>query len=77
MTLSCGKKGKKTWTVTPLCLMFALWRERNKRILNDVKQSYQAIKSDFMYTFVNWVRVYIEDHTTTSILDFVTWLSLK
>ena len=27
----------------------------------------------FMYTFVNWVRVYIEDHVL-SIIDFVDWL---
>ena len=46
-------------------------------MFNDVERFDQTVKSLFMYTFVNWVRVYIEDHTTTSILDFVTWLSLK
>ena len=29
-----------------------------------------------MYTFVNWTRVYIEDHTS-SMLDFLDWLNLK
>lgn len=41
------------------------------------KQFDQAIKSIFfLYTFVNWARVYIKDHTT-SMLDFVDRLSLK
>ena len=38
-----------------------------------MEQSDQAIKSVFLYTFVNWVKVYIEDHTL-SMLDFVDWL---
>ena len=33
----------------------------------------QAINFFFMYTFVNWVRVYIEDHIL-SVIDFVDWL---
>ena len=35
-----------------------------------MEQSNQAIKSALLYTFVNWARMYIEDHTL-SILDFV------
>lgn len=29
-----------------------------------------------MYTFVNWIRVYLEDHTS-SMLDFLDWLNLN
>lgn len=30
----------------------------------------------FMYTFVNWDRVYIED-PTLSMIDFIDWLLVK
>ena len=36
----------------------------------------QDIKSIFLCTFVNWARVYIEDHTL-SLIDFVDWLATK
>ena len=62
--------------VAPLYLLLTLWKERNKRTFNDVEQSDQAIKSTFLYTFGNYDRVYINDHTML-ILDFVDWLSLK
>ena len=65
-----GKKRKKARRVIPLCLLWTLWKERNRKAFNDAKQSDQAIKSIFLYTFVNWVRVYIEDHTS-SMLDVV------
>lgn len=52
------------------------WREsNNRRAFNDVERSNQAIKSIFMYTFVNWGR-YIEDHSL-SLIDFVKWLFVR
>ena len=45
-------------------------------MFNDVKRFDQTIKSLFMYTFVNWVRVYIEDHILF-IIDFINWLFVK
>ena len=45
-------------------------------LFNDIKQLDQAIKSNFMYTFVNWVKVYIEDQSM-SMIDLVHWLSFK
>ena len=71
-----GKKRKKAWRIAPLCLLWTIWKKRNKRAFNDVEQSNQAIKSNFMYTFVNQARVYMEDHTL-SLLDFVDWLNIR
>ena len=43
-------------------------------MFNDVKRFDQAIKhSFFFYTLVNWVRVYLEDHSL-SMFDFIKWL---
>ena len=64
-------KGKeKAWRAAPLCLMWTLWRERNDRVLNDNERTDQALKLSFLYTFVNWCRVYLESHSL-SLFDFI------
>ena len=65
-----GKSREKAWRASPLCLMWALWRETNERVFNDMERSDQAVKHFFFCTFVNWVRVYLEDDTL-SMIDFV------
>ena len=47
-----------------------------EELFNDVEWSDHAINFFFMCTFVNWVRVYIEDDTS-SMIDFVDWLLKK
>ena len=43
------------------------------RVFNDTEQSDQALKLSFLYTFVNWCGVYLEDHSL-SMIDFIEWL---
>ncbi|RVW96497.1 LINE-1 retrotransposable element ORF2 protein [Vitis vinifera] len=71
-----GKKREKAWRAAPLCLMWTIWKERNRRAFDDMERNDQDIKSIFLYTFVNWARVYIEEHTL-SLIDFVDWLATK
>ncbi|RVW42122.1 hypothetical protein CK203_085788 [Vitis vinifera] len=71
-----GKKREKAWRAAPLCLMWTIWKERNRRTFDDMERNNQDIKFIFLYTFVNWVRVYIEEHTL-SLIDFVDWLATK
>lgn len=71
--------GKKLWRAYPLCRMLvvdSLERNEYRKAFNDVEQFNQAIKSSFMYTFVDWGWGYIEGYTM-SMLDFVNWLNLK
>ena len=53
--------------------MWILWKERNERAFNDIEWSDQALEHSFLYTLVNWVRVFIKDHTL-SMIDFIEWL---
>ena len=69
-----GKRQKKAWRVASLYLWWTIWKERNRKTFNDVEQPNKAIKPTFKYTFVNWARVYTEDHML-SMSDFVDWLS--
>ena len=48
-----GKKREKAWRVAPLCLLWTIWKERNRRAFDDVERNDQEIKSIFLYTFVN------------------------
>ena len=68
-----SKRKEKAWRAASLCLMWTLWKERNERVFNDMEQFNQALKLSFLYTFVNWGRVYLEDHYL-SMIDFIEWL---
>ena len=65
-----SKRREKAWRTASLYLMWTLWMERNERVFNDNERFDQAIRHSFLYTFVNWARVYLEDHTS-SMLDFI------
>ena len=66
-----SKQREKAWRVAPLCLIWTLWKERNERVVNDIKWSEPTLKQFFFFhTFVNWARVYLEDHTL-SMIDFI------
>ena len=67
-----GKRREKAWRATPLCLMWTLWKERNERAYNDIERLNQVLKHSFLYTLVNWARVFIEDHILF-IIDFIEW----
>ena len=71
-----GKRRAKAWKAAPLCLMWALWKERNGKAYNNVERTDQAIKYSFVYYFLNWAMVYIEDHTLY-LVDFIDWLFVK
>ena len=68
-----SKRKEKAWRAAPLCLMWTLWKERNERLFNDTERSDQALKLSFLYTSLNWGRVYLEDHSL-SLIDFIEWL---
>ena len=42
-------------------------------VFNYIEGSDQALKHSFLYTFVNWARVYLENHTL-SMIDFIELL---
>ena len=67
---SVSKGKEKAWRAAPLCLMWTLWKERNERVFNDTERSDQALKLSFLYTFVNWGRVYLDTHSL-SLFDFI------
>ena len=48
------KKTKKLWIVAPFCLFWAIWRERNKIVFDNVDFSFFRLKTSFISMFVYW-----------------------
>ena len=71
-----GKKRKKAWNATPLCLFWTLWKDKNRRVFEDTKLADQTILWSFLYMFLDWVRVHV-DCTSWSIFDFIDCLGCK
>ena len=70
----CGQEKRESLESGPLCLMWTIWKEKNRRVFDDIERNDQDIKPIFLYTFVNWAKVYIKEHTF-SLIDFVDWLA--
>ena len=58
--LACwrGQQGnssaKEVWQITPLCLMWIIWRERNASCFEDQERSMEELKKLFIQTFFHW-----------------------
>ena len=60
-TLPLGQKDSKLWRAVPVCLLWVIWKERNKIIFVDVTFSLDRVKSSFCNSFflglcLSWVR---------------------
>ena len=42
-----GKHSSGVWNLVPLCLMWTLWQERNRRIFEGLEKSTSQIKEQF------------------------------
>jgi hypothetical protein len=64
------KHNSEVWNLVPLCLMWTVWQERNRRTFEDAEQSGSKLIELFYGLLFDWSRVW--GHTTTSSLaDFV------
>ena len=56
---SIRKRARKLWRSAPLCLLWAIWKEKNQIVFNDVPFSLTRLKSSFVSMLVSWAG-YIE-----------------
>ena len=52
--LPLRKKDSKPWKATPLCLLWAIWKERNNVIFEDDFFSLSRLKSFFLRSLCSW-----------------------
>ena len=65
-----GKRRKKAWQMTPLCIFLSVWKERNRLAFGDEDLSLQRLKYSFVCNLWSWVRGSLaESHS--SLVSFV------
>ena len=52
-----SKKTKKVWKAAPLCLIWEIWKERNRVILEDLPFSHSRLKNSFVSTLSSWAGI--------------------
>ncbi len=47
-----GKQGSDIWNLVPLCLMWTVWKERNRRTFENMELSRDALANIFFVLFL-------------------------
>ena len=68
-----GKIRKKAWQMTPLCIFWSVWKERNLLAFGNEVLSLQKLKHSFVCNLWSWVRVFIV-LSPRSFVSFFEWL---
>ena len=71
-----GRKHKRVWMTTPLCLFWTLWKEMNRMTFENEAPSTHMMKSTFLGTLWSWAKLYSVDNLD-SLVDFLTWLGYR
>ena len=63
------KQVRKLWKVAPLCIFWAIWKERNRVVFEDDSFSYDRLKLYFINSLISWARlIYEGDISIASVL---------
>ena len=68
-----GKKRKRVWRASPMCLFWMVWKERNKIAFESDKFSIQRLKFSFVSNFWSWAKSCIVEEPQ-SLINFFDWL---
>ena len=58
------------WSITPYCLLWCLWRERNSRCFEDTERSIPDLKLLFFRTLRDWLFA-LQNKSFPSFIDFL------
>ena len=71
-----GKKREKAWRAASFACYGPFGKKGIGGLSTMLRGTTKMLNPFFLYTFVNWARVYIEEHIC-SLIDFVDWLATK
>uniref|UniRef100_A0A2N9G750 DDT domain-containing protein n=1 Tax=Fagus sylvatica TaxID=28930 RepID=A0A2N9G750_FAGSY len=64
----------KIWKMTPHCLMWCIWQERNDRTFNGVEKSIPALKFHLLHILLSWAKAAHLD-SSCSLSDMIDYCS--
>ena len=68
-----GKKCRKVWKATPLCIFWAVWKERNRIAFDNEELSIHRLKNSFVCNL--WLRTKsVVNDGPLPLLNFFDWL---
>ena len=67
------KKHRKVWRTTPLCLVWTVWKERNRIVFDNEVLLIQRMKNSFVCNLFSWAKSSIVVGPL-SLINFVDWL---
>ena len=70
-----GKHSSQIWNLVPLCILWCIWKERNRRTFEDLDSSGDQLLASFSGTLFDWSRVWGLT-TSVSLPSFLSSLSL-
>ena len=65
-----GKKRKKIWKSTPLCIFWMVWKKRNRLAFRGGLLAIQSLKNSFVRNLWSWAKLYREEESS-SLLGFL------
>ena len=65
-----GKKRNVVWRMTPICLFWCIWGERNRRMFQEEEMSNTSLRNLFLRSPLEWSQQ-IMDLDYLSFLNFV------
>lgn len=68
--LPLSKKARKLGTAVLLCLIWEIWKERNRSVYEDVPFFLPILKSSFIRTLISWAGLINVGECSALLLDF-------
>ena len=68
-----GKKRRKVWKAAPLCIFWAVWKERNMITFDNEELSMHRLKNSFVCNLWSWTKLVVNEGPL-SLLSFFDWL---
>ena len=69
-----GKHASDIWNLVPLCLMWIVWLERNRRSFEDTSTADSQLRDSFAVMLFDWSRVW-NFTSSPNVFDFISCLS--
>ena len=68
-----GKKRSKVWKTAPLCLFWAVWKERNRIAFDNEELSIHRLRNSFVCNLWMWTKLVVNEGPLP-LFSFLYWL---